>query len=219
MGAVTALLYADEDNMVDAMVLDSPFASLKLLAEELVEKATESTSTKIPKFAIAGMLQIVRRTIRSRAKIDINDISAIDHAPKLYVPALFCVVKGDSFIANKHSELLHGCYAGDKFILSVDGDHNDARPPAMHVFVRRFLERYMQVPASWALEKRESLFTTLPPWHPTHGRPLPSASGAAPTNDLLNLEEDDEQTVGMTRARAREVEGVVGDLFGASRSV
>ena len=28
MGAVTALLYADEDNMVDAMVLDSPFASL-----------------------------------------------------------------------------------------------------------------------------------------------------------------------------------------------
>ena len=219
MGAVTALLYADEDNMVDAMVLDSPFASLKLLAEELVEKATESTSTKIPKFAIAGMLQIVRRTIRSRAKIDINDISAIDHAPKLYVPALFCVVKGDSFIANKHSELLHGCYAGDKFILSVDGDHNDARPPAMHVFVRRFLERYMQVPASWALEKRESLFTTLPPWHPTHGRPLPSASGAAPRNDLLNLEEDDEQTVGMTRARAREVEGVVGDLFGASRSV
>lgn len=219
MGAVTALLYADEDNMVDAMVLDSPFASLKLLAEELVEKATESTSTKIPKFAIAGMLQIVRRTIRSRAKIDINDISAIDHAPKLYVPALFCVVKGDSFIANKHSELLHGCYAGDKFILSVDGDHNDARPPAMHVFVRRFLERYMQVPASWALEKRESVFTTLPPWHPTHGRPLPSASGAAPAPDLLNLEEDGEQTVGMTRARAREVEGAVGDLFGASRSV
>jgi len=219
MGAVTALLYADEDNMVDAMVLDSPFASLKLLAEELVEKATESTSTKIPKFAIAGMLQIVRRTIRSRAKIDINDISAIDHAPKLYVPALFCVVKGDSFIANKHSELLHGCYAGDKFILSVDGDHNDARPPAMHVFVRRFLERYMQVPASWALEKRESVFTTLPPWHPTHGRPLPSASGAAPAPDLLKLDEDSEQTVGMTRARAREVEGAVGDLFGASRSV
>ena len=112
MGAVTALLYADEDNMVDAMVLDSPFASLKLLAEELVERATEQTSTKIPKFAVSGMLQIVRRTIRSRAKIDINDISAIDHTPKLYVPALFCVVKGDSFIANKHSELLHGVLRG-----------------------------------------------------------------------------------------------------------
>jgi hypothetical protein len=163
------------------------------------------------------MLQIVRRTIRSRAKIDINDISAIDHTPKLYVPALFCVVKGDSFIANKHSELLHASYAGDKFILSVEGDHNDARPPAMHVFVRRFLERYMQVPTSWALEKRESVFSTLPPWHPTHGRVLPSEG---PSHDLLNLEDaSGEQTVGMTRARAREVEGAVGDLFGASRSV
>ena len=121
--------------------------------------------------------------------IDINDISAIDHTPKLYVPALFCVVKGDSFIANKHSELLHGSYAGAKFILSVEGDHNDARPPAMHVFVRRFLERYMQVPTSWALEKRESVFSTLPPWHPTHGRVLPSEG---PSHDLLNLEEPHE---------------------------
>jgi len=30
MGAVAALLYADEDNMLDAMVLDSPFASLRM---------------------------------------------------------------------------------------------------------------------------------------------------------------------------------------------
>ena len=74
-------------------------------AEELVERATEQTSTKIPKFAVSGMLQIVRRTIRSRAKIDINDISAIDHTPKLYVPALFCVVKGDSFIAVSYTHL------------------------------------------------------------------------------------------------------------------
>ena len=38
-----------------------------------------------------------------------------------YVPALFCVVHGDTFISNKHSELLHGKYAGDKFILAVEG--------------------------------------------------------------------------------------------------
>ena len=30
LGAVAALLYADEDNMLDAMVLDSPFASLRM---------------------------------------------------------------------------------------------------------------------------------------------------------------------------------------------
>ena len=70
----------------------------------------------------------------------------------MYVPALFCVVRGDSFISNWHSDLLHANYAGnplfsfmklksrtiffssgDKFILAVDGDHNEVRPPSMHV--------------------------------------------------------------------------------------
>mmetsp|Transcript_13013 Transcript_13013/g.40106 ORF Transcript_13013/g.40106 Transcript_13013/m.40106 type:complete len:391 (-) Transcript_13013:22-1194(-) len=223
MGAVTALLYADEDNMIDAMVLDSPFASLKLLAEELVERATATSTTKVPKFVIAGMLRVVRMSIQKRAKIDINDISAIDHVDRQYVPALFCVVHGDTFISNKHSELLHGKYAGDKFILAVEGDHNDARPPSMHVFVRRFLERYMQVPSSWALPKQESVFTTLPPWHPTHGRVLPlRRPGAAPARapaDLLSFDDADagavegEQNVGMTRARAAKVEQDVGRLF------
>ena len=92
-----------------------------------MERATEQTSTKIPKFAVSGMLQIVRRTIRSRAKIDINDDAPSTTRQKALRPALFCVVKGDSFIANKHSELLHASYAGDKFILSVEGDHNGQR--------------------------------------------------------------------------------------------
>jgi hypothetical protein len=90
----------------------------------------------------------------------------------MYVPALFCVVRADSFISNWHSDLLHANYAGDKFILAVDGDHNEMRPPSMHVFVRRFLQRYMQVPAAWALESRETIFSTLMPWHPAHGRAL-----------------------------------------------
>lgn len=133
MGAVAALLYADEDNMLDALVLDSPFASLRMLAEELVQRATSGSSVKIPNFAIATMLRLVRSTIRQRADADINEIAAIDHVAKMYVPALFCVVRADSFISNHHSDLLHANYAGDKFILAVDGDHNEARPPSMHV--------------------------------------------------------------------------------------
>jgi len=192
-GAVAALLYADEDNMLDAMVLDSPFASLRMLAEELVHRATSGSSIKIPGFAIAAVLRLVRSTIRKRAKVDINEIAAIDHVARMYVPALFCVVRSDSFISNRHSDLLHANYAGDKFILAVDGDHNEVRPPSMHVqllcylllssgqspmqvFVRRFLQRYMQVPAAWALESRQSIFSTLVPWHQTHGRILQETS-------------------------------------------
>jgi alpha/beta superfamily hydrolase len=37
MGAVTALMHADRDPSIAALVLDSPFTSLKTLAEELAK--------------------------------------------------------------------------------------------------------------------------------------------------------------------------------------
>ena len=37
MGAVTALMYADRDPSIAALVLDSPFSNLKTLAEELCD--------------------------------------------------------------------------------------------------------------------------------------------------------------------------------------
>mmetsp|Transcript_22270 Transcript_22270/g.72685 ORF Transcript_22270/g.72685 Transcript_22270/m.72685 type:complete len:210 (-) Transcript_22270:614-1243(-) len=198
--------------MLDAMVLDSPFASLRMLAEELVHRATSGSSIKIPGFAIAAVLRLVRSTIRKRAKVDINEIvrshspktflcyksctqAAIDHVARMYVPALFCVVRSDSFISNRHSDLLHANYAGDKFILAVDGDHNEVRPPSMHVFVRRFLQRYMQVPAAWALESRQSIFSTLVPWHQTHGRILQETSKSAPA--VVQTDTHGEQATGM----------------------
>jgi len=215
MGAVTALLYADEDNMLDAMVLDSPFASLRMLAEELVQRATANSSIRIPNFAVAGVLRLVRSTILNRAHVDINDIAPIDHVAKMYVPALFCVVRADSFISNWHSDLLHANYAGDKFILAVDGDHNEMRPPSMHVFVRRFLQRYMQVPAAWALESRETIFSTLMPWHPAHGRALQDGPHCLCSlgEPMAATEIGGEQAVGMSKDLVNEVEGRVSALL------
>jgi len=77
-----------------------------------VHRATSGSSIKIPGFAIAAVLRLVRSTIRKRAKVDINEIAAIDHVARMYVPALFCVVRSDSFISNRHSDLLHANYAG-----------------------------------------------------------------------------------------------------------
>lgn len=210
---MAALLYADEDNMLDALVLDSPFASLRMLAEELVQRATSGSSVKIPNFAIATMLRLVRSTIRQRADADINEIAAIDHVAKMYVPALFCVVRADSFISNHHSDLLHANYAGDKFILAVDGDHNEARPPSMHVFVRRFLQRYMQVPTAWALESRESIFSTLAPWSSTHGRVLPDLSSRQMPSVISKTGATGKPTVGMAKDLVENVENHISTFF------
>ena len=115
IGAVAALLYADEDNMLDAMVLDSPFASLRMcitillekliaslsrrLSEELVNRATSGSSIKIPGFAIAAVLRLVRSTIRQRADVDINEIDRS------------CVLGGPlpSRYANRQNKFHLGC--------------------------------------------------------------------------------------------------------------
>jgi pimeloyl-ACP methyl ester carboxylesterase len=123
MGAATSLLYAKTDPSIAAMVLDSPFSSLKILAEELATRYT-----KIPRFIVTAALQIVRRTIKNKANFDVFDVNPIDHAPESFIPALFIVGKDDDFILPKHSEAIYEKYSGDKSFLVCSGDHNSERP-------------------------------------------------------------------------------------------
>lgn len=46
MGAATALLHGDRDMSIAALVLDSAFADLTQLAEEMVERGREAVSTR-----------------------------------------------------------------------------------------------------------------------------------------------------------------------------
>lgn len=74
MGAVTALLHADRDPCIAGIVLDSAFADMKQLVNELAK-----SYTKIPSFLISGALKLIRSTIKSKAKFDIFDLKPIDH--------------------------------------------------------------------------------------------------------------------------------------------
>ena len=79
MGAVTSLLHADRDLSIAGMILDSPFSSLRQLAHELVEQFT--AETKIPAFArvaaVGTALAFVKRSVRSRAGFDLDELSCL----------------------------------------------------------------------------------------------------------------------------------------------
>jgi alpha/beta superfamily hydrolase len=75
MGACTALLHGDRDPSIAGMILDSPFASLKVLAKEL---ATQRAGN-VPSFVLSGILSFVRKTIKKKAFFDINDLVPINH--------------------------------------------------------------------------------------------------------------------------------------------
>jgi alpha/beta superfamily hydrolase len=62
MGAVTALLHGDRDPSIGGMILDSPFANVKTLVNELAKHYT-----KIPSILISGALKMIRKSIKSKA--------------------------------------------------------------------------------------------------------------------------------------------------------
>jgi pimeloyl-ACP methyl ester carboxylesterase len=123
MGAATALLHAHRDPSIAGMVLDSPFASLYKLAEELGRQ-----HSKLPKFMLKGGMSLVRKSIKKRAGFDIKKVNPIENVGEAFIPVQFVVAEEDNFIKPHHSEEIYQAYAGDKDIKRVEGDHNSMRP-------------------------------------------------------------------------------------------
>ena len=127
MGAATALMHGERDPSIAGMILDSSFSSLVTLAEELVENGRKK-GMFAPEVLVAIVLRWIRQSVQTEANFDINDISPVSHADKVFVPALFVAAHGDKFIAPSHSKEIYEKYAGDKNIIMVDGDHSTPRP-------------------------------------------------------------------------------------------
>jgi hypothetical protein len=142
MGAVTALMFADRDPTLACLVLDSPFASLKQLARELVDSA----QLAVPRFAVGVALKMVRSSVKHRAGFDINKLNPIKNAGNCFIPALFGAAEGDEFIRPHHSKQIHDAYAGDKNIILFEGDHNSQRPHFFHASVAIWMHNTLVAP-------------------------------------------------------------------------
>jgi len=145
MGAATALMYAERDPSIAGMVLDSPFASLEQLAEELVEKGREQ-GVYAPSLLVSLALRFIRSSVLDRAKFDIRDLSPLNAAKSCFVPSLFVAASGDAFIPPHHSSSLHdACVSDGKNLILVDGDHNSKRPVFLFDSASIFLQAYLQI--------------------------------------------------------------------------
>jgi len=123
MGAVTAIMYGDQDPSIAGMVLDSPFSSLKKLVEELVKE-----KVNLPNFVINQALKLVKSTVQKKANFKLDDIEPIKFAERCFIPALFVAANNDNFVKPHHSKMLHDIYPGDKNLVNIEGDHNSHRP-------------------------------------------------------------------------------------------
>ncbi|KUF95808.1 hypothetical protein AM587_10014073 [Phytophthora nicotianae] len=147
MGAATALLHADRDPSIAGIVVDSAFASLEQLVEEVVERGRQEGLT-LPGFLVKIVLKFIRSSVKKRAHFNLRRLAPIDHAPVSFVPALFVAAEHDSFIAPHHSDQIFAAYGGDKNLVKVDGDHNSSRPQFLLDSAAIFLQTALQVDAA-----------------------------------------------------------------------
>lgn len=155
MGAVTSLMYAARDpTAVNAIVLDSPFSTLRLLISDLVEQHARWA----PKFTVEAIVEKVRRVIVRTAGFDINQLNALDAARKCTVPAFIFHGKEDTFVAPKHSAWIADCYQGCCLRHEVMGGHNDERMADARDVALNLLQLYLvDKPAAEAQPERRQM--------------------------------------------------------------
>lgn len=113
MGAATALLHGERDPSIAGMVLDSAFADLTILAEDMVEKGRQH-GLFAPNFVVKIAIKFVRSSVQKAANFDIKTLSPIEHADKCFIPAMFIAGEGDQFVLPRHSQSIYDKYGGDK---------------------------------------------------------------------------------------------------------
>lgn len=161
MGAATSLLHGERDPSLAGMVLDSSFADLQMLAEEMVEKGRQH-GLFAPSLIVKIAIRFIRSTVMKTAGFDIKTLSPIEHADKCFIPALFIAAEGDAFVPPHHSQKIHEKYAGDKNVIIVEGDHNSARPRYCLDSVSIFLQHTLQIPEEWIIIEGQKYAGTTP---------------------------------------------------------
>ena len=215
MGAATALMHGDRDPSIACMILDSSFADLTQLAEEMVEKGKEQ-GINVPNFIVSVAIRCIQSSVKRQANFNIREISPVAHADKCFIPALFVAGEHDDFINKRHSQAIHDKYAGDKNIIIVEGDHNSPRPKFMFDSVSIFLQTCLQIPSSWALKIHPGMNLMAPPWfYPGKQQQQQQITKKnASKQQPQRGNNSKQQEMGMTAERQREIQASLFKMLG-----
>ena len=138
MGAITAILYAEKDPRIDCLILDSPFSNFNQLVKEVAKQRAS-----VPEFLVSGALNIIGKTIKSKANFDIDALQPIKYVDKIKVPALFGTAKDDTFVSPQHTRDLYMAYGGLKKLMVFEGDHNSQRPLNWMQLTKEFFRMHL----------------------------------------------------------------------------
>ena len=171
---------------------------------------------------------MIQSSVKKQANVNIKQISPISHADKCFIPALFVAGEHDDFIKKHHAEEIYEKYAGDKNLIIVEGDHNSPRPKFMFDSASIFLQTCLQIPNSWGLPVPPSMNLMCPPWYfemyhnrsKSYQRPSKASapprqqSGRAMNGDAKGGQGFEDDNMGMTQERQREIQASLFKMLG-----
>ena len=138
MGAATALMYSHKDKRIKAQCIDSPFANFRDLAIKLCKK-----HVYIPEFVINTIIYFLKKTIRKKNDLDIDNLKPLDFAKLSKTPAFFIHAMKDDLIPYEHTIQIYENYAGIKSINITEGDHNTTRQKHLINKIISFFSKYL----------------------------------------------------------------------------
>lgn len=143
MGAVTSLMTTALDPLVAAVVADSPFASLDLMARDLVHKAIKSKGT-FQDFITGQAISMVDSSMEYRAGFKMADSDPFSIMAACRAPVMLVHGEQDTFIGIKHSEkLFEQCQSEKQFERVPGGSHNGIRPVPLTDKIASFFSKHL----------------------------------------------------------------------------
>jgi len=116
MGAAIALQVAAHNPWIRAVWADSPFASLKLIAEEFVSRVTG-----LPISVLNPVLWSAIQMANYRGKFDVHSVNPLALAAQIKCPVYLVHGTADQLISTAHSESIYEALGGEKEIWFVEG--------------------------------------------------------------------------------------------------
>ena len=138
MGAATALMYSYQDKRIKAQCIDSPFANFKDLAIKLCKQ-----HIYIPEFVINTILYFLKKTIRKKNNLEIENLKPIEFSKLSKTPAFFIHAMKDDLIPYEQTIKIYEEYSGIKSINITEGDHNTPRQKQLINKIITFFIKYL----------------------------------------------------------------------------
>jgi fermentation-respiration switch protein FrsA (DUF1100 family) len=116
MGAAIALQVAAHNPAIRAVWADSPFASLRRIAEEFVRKATG-----LPDSVLNPVLWTAIQVANYRGKFDVHSVDPLALAARIKCPVYLVHGTADQLISTAHSECIYAALGDEKELWFVEG--------------------------------------------------------------------------------------------------